>query len=69
MPHYELQIADPEGGDPHSTTLDSDESYEVGDTFDYQGSTVEVTEVDEPDNSSFDAKLVCSVEGGRPHYF
>jgi hypothetical protein len=69
MPNYELEITNPDGGDPAQRTLASDESYDVGDTFDHEGAILAVTAVNDPDNQSFDAKLVCSVEGGRPHYF
>jgi len=69
VPRYELEIIDPDGGDPARQTLETDESYGVGDSFDFNDSTLTVAEVDEPDDDSFDEKLVCNFQGARPHYF
>ena len=69
MPRYELEITDPDGGDPAHGTHESSESLGEGDTFEYQGGTLVVTDVQQSDDDSLDAKLVCAVMGGRPHYF
>ena len=69
MPRYELEISDPDGGDPKRATHESDDALDVDDTLNHDGETLVVTAVEEPDDDSFDAKLVCAYEGGRPHYF
>ena len=69
MPRYELEISDPEGGDPHQTTFDSDGSLGAGDSFDYEGGTLSVTSVADADDPSCESKLFCDPQGGRPHYF
>src|SRR5262245_15325234 len=69
VPSYEIQITDPDGGDPVNRTFDSDDALDTGDTFEFDGSTLSVTSVEEPDDASFEAKLVCDYQGGRPHYF
>jgi hypothetical protein len=69
VPSYELEITDPEGGDPASGTYDSSDPLNVDDTFEYEGGTLLVTAVEDADDSACEAKLVCSPQGGRPHYF
>jgi hypothetical protein len=69
VPRYELEINDPNGGAPHQATFDSDDALGVDDTFEYQGGTVVVTSVEDADDASCEAKLVCDPQGGRPHYF
>jgi hypothetical protein len=68
MPRYELEITS-QDGDPTQGTHESEDTLDVDDTFEYQEATLVVTAVEEPDDESFDAKLVCAHEGGRPHYF
>jgi hypothetical protein len=69
VPRYELEISDPEGGDPHQTTFDSDVSLGLGDSFDYENSTLSVSSVADADDPGCEAKLYCDPQGGRPHYF
>ena len=69
MPRYELEITDPDGGDPYETTYDSDDSLGADDRFDYEGGTLLVTSVEAAGDASCDARLVCAPQGGRPHYF
>ena len=69
MPLYELEVTHPDGGDPHQATYDSDGALAVDDTFEYEGGTLLVTGVEDADDSACEAKLVCSPQGGRPHYF
>ena len=69
MPRYELEITDPEGGAPATGTHDSDDTLDTGDSFEYQGGTLAVTAVEAATSTGFDQKLICAVEGVRPHYF
>lgn len=69
MPLYQLEITNPDGGDPADATYDSADSLDVGDSFDHEGAMLSVTAVEDASDSSFAAKLVCAVSGGRPHYF
>ena len=69
MPRYELQITDPNGGDPFETTYDSDDSLGADDSFQYEGGMLRVTSVEAAGDPSCDARLVCAPQGGRPHYF
>jgi hypothetical protein len=69
VPRYELQVNDPEGGDPHQATFDSDGPLGEGDTFEYQDAMLVVAAVEDADDAGCEAKLVCDPQGGRPHYF
>jgi hypothetical protein len=69
VPLYQLEITNPDGGDPASASHDSADSLDVGDTFDHEGATLSVTAVEDASDATYAAKLVCQVEGGRPHYF
>lgn len=63
MPVYELEILEPEGGVTrceHVSTAGI--SYDVNDSFEYEGRTLRVRLLEETEYTGTDQRLICAVE-------
>lgn len=63
MPIYELEILEPEGGVTRREHVSSGGvSYNVYDSFEYEGRTLRVRLLEETEYTGTDQRLICAVE-------
>jgi hypothetical protein len=63
MPVYELEILEPEGGVTRAEYVSpAGVSYDVNDSFEYDGRTLRVRMLEETEYTGTDERLVCAVE-------
>jgi hypothetical protein len=63
MPVYELEILEPEGGVTRCEHASpAGVSYDVNDTFEYDGRTLRVRLLEETEYTGTDQRLICAVE-------